>query len=178
MAGIVSSRAILVTSSQLYLPVFLIDNGASVWFAGISLSFLMGIGIIGTILGGSLNDRLGYRITMIISLVLSAFSMLAFSTSQGYLQLAFLGILSIASLMVLPVGMAIMQRGFPENRSLANGSYLAMFSAINALAGVATGYMYDQIGGQQTFFWSGWIAFLGIPFIFLLPGENKIHNNI
>ena len=178
MAAIATSRAFLRTSSQLYLPVFLIENGASVWFAGISLSFVQGAGIIGTILGGSINDRLGYRITMIISLTLSATAMLVFSTSQGYLQLAFLGILSIASLMVLPVGMAIMQRSFPENRSLANGSYLAMFFAINALAGVATGYMYDQIGGQQTFFWSGWFAFSGIPFIFFLPREKKIHNTI
>jgi len=176
MAGIVTMRAVLTTSSRLYLPVFLIENGASVWFAGISLSFVQGVGIIGTILGGYLNDRLGYKITMIISLTLSALAMLAFSTSQGYLQLAFLGTLTISSLMVLPVGMAIMQRSFPENRSLANGSYLALFFAINALAGVVTGYMYDQIGGQQTFFWSGWIAFLGIPFVFMLPKEKKLRN--
>ena len=135
---------------------------------------MQGVGIIGTILGGYLNDRLGHKITMIISLTLSALAMLAFSTSQGYLQLAFLGTLGISSLMVLPVGMAIMQRSFPENRSLANGSYLALIFAINALAGVVTGYMYDLIGGQQTFFWSGWIAFLGIPFVFMLPKEKKV----
>jgi FSR family fosmidomycin resistance protein-like MFS transporter len=169
MAGIVTMRSLLRTSSQLYLPVFLIENGASIWFAGISLSIVQGIGIIGTILGGFLSDRIGYRITMILSLILSALAMLAFSSSQGLAQIAFLSILSISSLMVLPIGLAIVHRSFPENRSLANGLYLALIFAINALSGVVTGFMYDQIGGQQTFFWSGWAAFLGVPFIFLLP---------
>ena len=178
MAGITTMRSLLWTSSLLYLPVFLIENGASVWFAGISLSIVQGIGIIGTILGGFLSDRVGYRITMILSLTLSALAMLAFSTSNGFAQIAFLGILSISSLMVLPIGLAIVHRSFPENRSLANGLYLALLFAINAISGVVTGFMYDQIGGQQTFFWSGWIAFLGIPFIFLLPKEENLPNNI
>ena len=178
MAGIITMRSLLRTSSQLYLPVFLIENGASIWFAGISLSIVQGIGIIGTILGGFLSDRLGYRITMILSLTLSALAMLAFSSSQGLAQIAFLGILSISSLMVLPVGLAIVHRSFPENRSLANGLYLALLFAINAISGVVTGFMYDQIGGQQTFLWSGWAAFLGIPFIFMLPREKKLRNNI
>jgi len=178
MAGIITMRSLLRTSSQVYLPVFLIENGASVWFAGISLSIVQGIGVIGTILGGILSDRLGYRITMILSLTLSALAMLAFSSSQGYAQIAFMSIMSISSLMVLPVALAVVHRSFPENRSFANGLYLAMLFAINALSGVATGYIYDQIGGQQTFFWSGWAAFLGVPFIFLLPREEKLHNNI
>ena len=174
MAGITTMRSFLRTSSQLYLPVFLIENGASIWFAGISLSIVQGIGIIGTILGGPLSDRLGYKIIMILSVTISALAMLAFSTSQGFAQIAFLGILSLSSLMVLPIAMAVVHRSFPENRSLANGLYLALLFAINAISGVVTGFMYDQIGGQQTFFWSGWIAFLGIPFIFLLPREEKV----
>lgn len=177
LAGISAMRSILRSSSILYLPVFLIEEGSSVWFAGISLSIVQGIGLIGTILGGFLSDRLGNRITMILSLSLSALSMLAFSSSHGIIQIAFMSILSISTLMMMPVGMAIVQRSFPENRSLANGLYLALLFGINAIAGVVTGFMYDQIGGQQTFYWSGWAAFLGIPLIFLLPREEKLRNN-
>ena len=177
LAGISAMRSLLRSSSILYLPVFLLENGATVWFAGISLSIVQGIGMIGTIFGGYLSDRLGNRITIILSLTISALSMLAFSTTNGIIQIAFMSILSISTLMMMPVGMAIVQRNFPENRSLANGLYLAMLFGINALAGVLTGFMYDQIGGQQTFYWSGWAAFLGIPFIFLLPREVKLHDN-
>ena len=178
LVGISTMRSLLRSASLLFLPVFLIENGASVWFAGISFSIVQGIGMIGTILGGFLSDRLGNRITLFLSLTLSALAMLAFSSSQGITQMVLLSILSISSLMVVPVGLAIVHRSFPENRSLANGLYLALLFGINALAGVGTGFMYDQIGGQQTFFWSGWIAFLGLPFIFLLPREEKLRNNI
>ena len=103
--------------------------------------------------------------------------MLAFSTTNGIIQIVFLSILSISTLMMMPVGMAIVQQSFPENRSLANGIYLASLFGLNALSSVLTGYMYDQIGGQQTFYWSGWVAFLGLPLIFLLPHEDKLPNN-
>lgn len=176
ISGITVMRSILRTCSVLYLPVFLMENGASIWIAGVSLSIAQGIGLIGTISGGFLNDRLGYKITMILSLVVSSLAMVFFSRSLGFAQIASLGILSISSLMILPVSMALIQNSFPKNRSLANGLYLALLFGINALAGVVTGAIYDQIGGQQTFFWSGIIALFGIPFIFLLPKEKKLPN--
>jgi FSR family fosmidomycin resistance protein-like MFS transporter len=74
-------------------------------------------------------------------------------------------------MMVLPVGMSFIQEQFPENRSLANGYYLAMLFGINAVGGVVTGFLYDQIGGYQTYLWSAPIGLLGIPFVFLLPRE-------
>jgi len=52
---------------------------------------------------------------------------------------------------------------------MANGVYLATAFAINAVAGVATGFMYDQIGGRPMFFWSGIFALGAIPVIFFLP---------
>ncbi|MCJ7774010.1 MAG: MFS transporter, partial [Desulfobacterales bacterium] len=133
IAGITVTRSILRTCSVLYLPVFLTDNGSSIWFAGISLSIAQGIGILGTISGGLLNDRLGYKITIILSLIVSAIAMIFFSRSQGITQIIILAILSISSLMILPVGMAIVQKSFPKNRSLANGLYLALLFGINAL---------------------------------------------
>jgi FSR family fosmidomycin resistance protein-like MFS transporter len=80
-------------------------------------------------------------------------------------------------MVVLPVGLAFVQESFPNNRSLANGFYLAIVFALNAVAGVTTGFMYDKIGGNSTFLVSGLISFLGIPFIFLLPKESKPAKN-
>ena len=169
IAGITIMRSFLRSATLLYLPVYLIENGASVWFAGIAFSISKGIGLIGTVSGGMLNDRLGHRITMIFSLIGSAITLIIFSVTEGITQMVTLGILSVTSQMMLPVGMAIVQKNFPKNRSLANGLYLALLFGINALAGVATGAMYDWVGGQKTFMYSGTIAFFGLPFIFLLP---------
>jgi FSR family fosmidomycin resistance protein-like MFS transporter len=76
-------------------------------------------------------------------------------------------------MMILPVGLAFVQENFPNNRSLANGSFLAVIFGLNAIAGVVTGFMYDKLGGNSTFLISGLVSFLGIPFIFLLPKESK-----
>lgn len=177
IAGLSILRSPLRTASMNYLPVFLQENGASIWFSGIVLSIMQGVGLIGTIAGGFLSDRIGYRITMVISLFFSTLAMVAASTTQGIIQVMFFCILNIAFLIMLPVGMALVQRCFPENRSLANGLYLAILFGINAISGVFTGFMYDQIGGQQTFFWSGILPVFAIPIVFLLPKKHNPPNN-
>jgi len=174
MAGIAVVRSPLRATSIIYMPVFLLENGASLWSAGIIFSLAQGIGMIGTISGGPLSDRIGYRVTMILAMIISSLSMIAFTLTQGIIQIIFLCLQSIATLVVLPIGLAVVQRSFPENRSLANGIYLALMFAINALAGVATGFMYDQIGGQQTFFWSGVLAMFGAAIVLFLPREENL----
>jgi len=170
---ILATRSLLRSSSELYLPVFLSESGSSIWLSGMSLSILQGFGVLGVILGGFANDRFGYRFVMLVSVIVSGLSLPAFVLSTGLLQIFFLAILGAASMMILPVGMAIVQERFPSNRSLANGIYLAQFFAIGAIAGVVTGFLYDKLGGQQTFLLSSLIAFIGIPFIFLLPKPEK-----
>jgi len=170
---IVLLRALMRTAAEIYLPVFLLEKGAGVWLAGISISILQGFGVLGVVLGGFANDRFGYKPVLSGSLVLSGLGMLAFVFTTGAAQIASLAVLGTASMMMLPIGMAIAQENFPENRSLANGIYLAMVFAINALVGVLTGFLYDQIGGQWTYTIGGLVVLLALPFVFLLPKREK-----
>jgi Arabinose efflux permease len=170
---IVLLRALMRTAAEIYLPVFLLENGAGVWFAGISISILQGFGVLGVVLGGFANDRFGYKPVLSGSLVFSGLGMLAFVFTAGAARIASLAVLGTTSMMMLPIGMAIAQENFPENRSLANGIYLAMVFAINALVGVLTGFLYDQIGGQWTYTIGGLVVLLALPFVFLLPKREK-----
>lgn len=175
LAGIIVMRAPLRTASEIYLPVYLIEQGVNPWIAGSSVSLLLGFGIAGTIIGGILKDKFGFRFVMVISIVFASIGMIFFSISSGILQVASLALVGTASMMLLPVGLAFVQESFPNNRSLANGFYLAIVFAINAVAGVATGLMYDKVGGYTTFLLCGFISFLGLPFIFFLPKEAKVY---
>ena len=163
------------TASMLYLPVFLQENGMSVWSSGLVLSLMQGVGLIGTISGGILSDKMGFHASTIISLALSTIAMVAASLTSGIWQVVFFCVLNIAILMILPAGMALIQRSFPQNRSLANGLYLAIMFGVNAISSVFTGFMYDRIGGQPTFFWSGVIVVLAVPFVFMLPDKVQQH---
>lgn len=172
LAGMIVMRSVLRTASEIYMPIFLLEKGASLWLAGISLTILQGFGVLGTIAGGFLKDKFGFKSVMLLSTIIASIGMIAFVLSNGALQIFNLAVMGIFSMMVLPVGLAYVQEQFPENRSLANGFYLAILFAINAVGGVLTGFLYDQFGGFTTFLWSGFIGFLGIPFILLLPRDS------
>ncbi|MDP2966344.1 MAG: MFS transporter [Pelolinea sp.] len=173
LAGVVLMRSPLRTASEIYLPVYLIEQGVNLWLAGSSVSLLLGFGVAGTIAGGFLKDKFGFKAVMIMSIFFASLGMIFFSITSGVLQVASLALVGATSMMMLPVGLAFVQENFPNNRSLANGFYLAIVFALNAVAGVVTGFMYDKIGGNSTFLLSGFISFLGIPFLFFLPKEGK-----
>ena len=173
LAGLMFMRAPLRASSEIYLPVYLIEKGVNKFLAGSSVSMLLGFGVLGTIVGGYLKDKYGFKKVIIGSVSIASVTMVIFSLTSGILQIISLALVGTTSMMILPVGLAFIQESFPNNRSLANGSFLAVTFGLNAIAGVVTGFMYDKLGGNSTFLVSGLVSFLGIPFIFLLPKENK-----
>ncbi len=173
LAGIALMRALLRTASEIYLPIYLIEEGVNKFLAGSSVSLLLGFGILGTVVSGFLKDKFGFKKVLVGSVFFASMGMILFSRTTGFLQVANLAIVGTTSMMIIPVGLAIVQESFPENRSLANGFFLATVFALNAVSGVITGLMYDKLGGNLTFLMSGLISFLGIPFIFLLPKEDK-----
>jgi FSR family fosmidomycin resistance protein-like MFS transporter len=171
LAGLMFMRSPLRASSEIYLPVYLIEKGVNKFLAGSSISMLLGFGVLGTIAGGFLKDKFGFKKVIIGSVFIASLSMVLFSLSSGIIQIISLAMVGTTSMMILPVGLAFVQENFPNNRSLANGSFLAITFGLNAVAGVITGFMYDKIGGNSTFLVSGIVSFIGIPFIFLLPKE-------
>jgi MFS transporter, FSR family, fosmidomycin resistance protein len=173
LAGIMLMRSLLRTASEIYMPVYLMEEGVNPFLAASSVSLLLGFGVLGTMAGGFLKDKFGFKIVMMMSVFFASLGMVFFSKTTGIMQVASLALLGTTSMMILPVGLAFVQELFPNNRSLANGFFLAIVFALNAIAGLITGFMYDKIGGNSTFFYSGLISFLGIPFLLFLPKETK-----
>jgi FSR family fosmidomycin resistance protein-like MFS transporter len=173
LAGIMLMRSLLRTASEIYMPVYLMEEGVNPFLAASSVSLLLGFGVLGTMAGGFLKDKFGFKIVMMMSVFFASLGMVFFSKTTGIMQVASLALLGTTSMMILPVGLAFVQELFPNNRSLANGFFLAIVFALNAIAGLITGFMYDKIGGNSTFLYSGLISFLGIPFLLFLPKETK-----
>jgi len=174
LAGILITRALLRAAVETYMPVYLTEKGVSLWLADASLTILEGAGILGIMLAGSLNDRIGPNWIFLTSLLGSPLLLYLFLNSAGSGQVILLILLGMVSLCVVPVGMAVIQENFPENRSFANGLYLAILFLANSAAGVIMGGMADLMGTPQAFLWSVFICLLGVPFVFLLPEQKKI----
>jgi FSR family fosmidomycin resistance protein-like MFS transporter len=167
--GVVIARSFMLAAFATYLPVFLREEGASLWFAGASLSVLEAAGVIGALVGGSASDVLGRRRVMAASLLISPAIMVVFVYCTGWGRLPVLLALGFAGLMATPVIMASVQESFPDNRALANGIYMALNFGIRSIVIVLVGCLADWVGMRSTFLACAAMGVLGTPFVFWMP---------
>jgi len=171
LVNITVVRALMIAALTTYLPTFLSEEGADLWFAGVSLTVLEAAGTVGALLGGSLSDRLGRRLVLLASFLASPLLMLVFLTANGWSRLPILLLLGFTALSNMPVLMALVQENFPANRALANGIYLALTFVSNSVMAVAVGALGDLFGLRLAFTASAIAPLLGVPLILLLPGK-------
>jgi FSR family fosmidomycin resistance protein-like MFS transporter len=161
----------MIAALTTYLPTFLSEEGADLWFAGASLSVLEVAGMVGVLVAGSTSDRLGRRLVLFISLLTTPLFMFVFLAVHGWVQLPILLVLGFSALSIAPVVMALVQESLPENRALANGVFMSLSFIIRSGAVVVLGALGDLFGLRLTFTASAAISLLGLFLIPLLPGK-------
>jgi FSR family fosmidomycin resistance protein-like MFS transporter len=169
LIGIIIVRLFMVSALTTYLPTFLTEEGAGLFFAGASLSILEGAGVIGALLGGSLSDRLGRRAVLLGSMLATPLLMFAFLAVDGWLHVPVLLLLGLSTLSVGPVIMALVQESLPENRALANGVYMALSFVLRSGVVVVIGAIGDLLSLRTAFTVSAVAPLLGLPLILFLP---------
>lgn len=173
LVAIILVRSFMISALTTYLPIFLTDEGANLWFAGASLSLLEAAGVAGALLGGSLSDRLGRRTVLFLSLATTPFLMFLFLLVDGWIRFPLLLALGFSALSLTPVLMAMVQERFPQNRALANGVYMAFSFLIQSGAIVVTGAIGDTWGMRPAFWAGAAVPLLGLPFL-LLPASRSV----
>ena len=173
LAGIILVRSFMSAALTTYLPTFLADEGAELWLAGISLAVLEAAGVAGALLGGSLSDRFGRRVVLFVSLLVTPLLMLLFLVVSGWLRFPVLLAMGLIALSVTPVIMALVQESCPENRALANGTYMMLSFVLRSGVVVIVGAMGDAWGMRTSFLACALITLLGLPFLPLLPKRKR-----
>ncbi|OGO16954.1 MAG: hypothetical protein A2Z14_10295 [Chloroflexi bacterium RBG_16_48_8] len=174
LLGLLLTRAFLLPALSTYLPIYLTDEGAEIWFAGISLSLFEVAGIAGAFLGGTISDRFGRRRILAASMLAAPILTLLFVSTDGWIQILLLPILGLAALSTAPVMMAIVLESVPENRALANGIYLALSFLSRSGAVLVLGLLGDRYGLGLAFQVSSIIMLLGLPIIPFLPKKSVV----
>lgn len=169
IALIGTSRALMKSSTTVYIPTYLTEEGANLWLAGAVYTLIMGAGILGTIVGGIYKDKIGGKPILQVSLLGSALFFLAFLYTNNILQIISIFLNGFFSGMYLPTALSMVQEYSPENRSFANGTYLALLFSISALANLVLGTLYDQFSGKTAFTIAGLMTLLGFFFAFFIP---------
>ena len=163
-------RALPTAALMTFLPTLLIQEGESMWFAGISLTVLTGAGWIGALLGGAMSDRLGRHVLLFLSMSSAAALILVFLAVDGWMRLPILLLVGTTGPAARAVFMAFVQESCPDNRALATGMYLAVTFITASAAAVVVGALGDLLGLRLAFAISAIILLLGSPLVRLLPG--------
>lgn len=169
---LVFTRSMVTATLTTFLPVFLESEGSSLWVAGASLSILEISGMVGAFLAGSLSDRLGRRRMLLVSYIATPILMVLFVQSNTLLKIPLLILLGFFAIAIVPVLMAVVIENTSENRSFANGIFMALSFALQALATFLVGYISDLSNLRFTFMLSAGFLPLGLIFIFFLPKSN------
>ncbi|MBN2044101.1 MAG: MFS transporter [Anaerolineales bacterium] len=156
------TRAFLTGSITTYLPTFLNFEGATLAFAGISLSVLEAAGVAGALISGSVSDRFGRKPVLLVSLILSTGFLFVFLQVTGWAVIPVLLLLGFFSLAPAPVLLAIVQDAVPDNRAVANGLYMTINFLVRSLVLVLLGAAGDAWGLRTTFMLSGVISIFSL----------------
>jgi FSR family fosmidomycin resistance protein-like MFS transporter len=173
LAVLIFARSMMIVTLTTFMPTFLTSEGSSLWVAGASLSILEAAGVVGAFLAGSLSDQFGRRRMLVLSFIATPLFMFLFLLTKGAIQIPLLILMGFFGISITPVFMAIVLENFPDNRSFANGIYMAFNFVLMALATLIVGRLADMINLRFTFMLSAGLILCGLPFIHLLPKSTK-----
>jgi len=94
--------------------------------------------------------------------------MIAFLYAPSGLAAPLLVLLGLSAVSATPVILASVQDAFPDNRALANGTFMAMNFMVRAAGIYIIGLIADGAGLERAFLVAALVAFLGIPAVPLL----------
>ena len=164
----------MVVALTTYLPLFMSNTlSANLWLAAASLTILEAAGVAGALLSGTLSDRWGRGGVLLFLFIASPLLLFAFLYSPAWLTLPLLVALGLTAISHTPVLLAIVQDEFPDNRALANGTFLALTFLLRALGIWVLGLLADGVGIRSAFLWSGVAALLSVPAVWFLPARNQ-----
>jgi FSR family fosmidomycin resistance protein-like MFS transporter len=170
IAGFICFQAAMKSALTLFLPVYLTDQGASLWFAGASLSVLQFFGVIGTFCAGSISDKIGRKNTLVISSIGSVAAMALFILTQNIILLSILGLFLFAS---GPVLMASIQDTDSNMPTFMNSMYMFINFGVGSVLVFVLGFVGDWIGLERTYELCVLFALGTIPMAFLLTRFNR-----
>jgi FSR family fosmidomycin resistance protein-like MFS transporter len=152
LGGVAFMQSWAQSNMTTFLPKYLRDLGESATIYGLSTALFMGGSAIGNFVGGIIADRIGKKIVVIGSLILSS------------IPLLFIGILGYSSWFYILTPLAGALTGATLSIIIIYSQY--MIPKAKALAsGLAMGFTFSS-GAIGTYFSGAWADAIGFPLVF------------
>ncbi len=172
LIGIMLFRAIMKSGLTAFLPTYYYhEKGETLWFANSALAVFQLAGAAGTILSGSISDKLGRKTTLLVISIMSPLMMFSFINSSGWLSFVFLILMGFFVFAPGPVLMALVQDRSKEYPVFMNSIYMTVSFVTAALSVFFAGLIGDWIGLEKTYLISSILALGAIPFVLSLKNK-------
>lgn len=168
LSGLMAFLALLKSAVTAFLPTYLTAQGESYWFGGIALVALEAAGAAGTLLAGTLSDKIGRKTTLVVSLVLSPVLFWFFIHASPAMQFPMLMLLGFFLFASGPVLLAMVQDLGSERPAFINSIYMTISFFFGSLAVMLVGFLGDRIGLFRTYEIIAVLSLLSIPFGFFI----------
>lgn len=174
IAGIVFFRSLMKGAITIFLPTYLNFKGESLWFSGAALSIFQLAGAGGTLLAGPIADKLGRGKLLIGVTIITPVLMVLFVFIQvSWVLLPLLILVGLFLLASTPVLLSMVNDLKSDRPVFINSIYMFINFALSSLTILMVGFLSDWINLENTYMVSGFVAFGGIPFAFLLCREER-----
>ena len=168
IAPILMFRGFSKTAVTLFLPAYLVHSGHSIKMAAAALAFLELTGAGGTLLAGSLSDRLGRKTVLLFIMILSPLLTYLFTLTSGVGQWILLGLMGLIIFSPTPVFMAMIHDLDSDRPSFINGIFMTLNFIAGSSAALFVGAFVDRLGFTTTFQITAAVSLLAIPFTCLI----------
>ncbi len=165
LGGFLLFQSAMKSALTLYLPVYLVNQGESLWYAGISISVLQLFGVIGTLIAGNISDKIGRKTTLVIASFGMVISMALFILFNTIFILPLVGLFLFAT---GPVLMATVQSTSSHMPTFMNSMYMSINFGVSASIVFGVGFLGDYLGLYSTYIICNIMALGCIPMAFLL----------
>lgn len=142
--------------------------------AGAAFSLVQVTGTLGVLVSSWLSDQVGQKAVIFVATLTTPIFVLLFLYAPPGWQMPLLAGAGLLAFSPNPAFLALLQRYFLHERSLANGVYMASGFVIRSLVVFLVGALSDHFGMRPVFIVSAWAAFLALPLVFLLPREKQV----
>ena len=151
VAAFMGSRSLMKGALSTFLPLYLTHQGASIWLAGISLTVVQFSGAVGTLLSGTLSDKIGRKKTLMITAVFSPILMGLFLVVNGPLFFPLLMAIGFFLMAPTPVLLASVNERKSDHPAFVNSIYMMINFTISSIAVMLVGILSDMIGFRLTY---------------------------
>ena len=172
LIGITFFRAVMKSGLTAFLPTYYFnEKGETLWFANSALAIFQLAGAIGTLVSGTISDKIGRKKSLLIISFITPVLMYLFIYFSGIISFLFLFLLGFFIFAPGPVLLALVQDKEKDKPVFANSIYMTISFITASLSVVFAGLLGDWMGLEGTYKLSAYLALGAIPFVLMLKND-------